>query len=535
MIKSPRWLVPLFCCAALLAACSSNNSGSTTGSSVTSSAGSSSAVPSSDGTSTLADGSFYSSAPCPNPLVQGAPSIDLGPEFDCGYLTVPENRSDPQTKSIRLAVARVKATDPNPEPDPLIYLAGGPGGTGLAGAVARVKDGWNSNRDVIFLDQRGTLKSEPLLSCPEIDEFQQQSVTMSLMAPSTEAIDVAATKACFDRLTAAGWELDSYNTPEISADVADLRLAMGIDEWNVYGVSYGTDLALQTLRDHPEGIRSLVLDSVVPPQGNLFQDFWDQAASGYRALFDACKAQAGCAAAYPDLEGEFVSLVNSLAAQPRTVTVPDSRNNDQPIDVVIDGYTLANLLVVLSLAPGSYAAAPAMIHNLATGDGSQAATAILGGRPTTGVTGYGETFGVFCSEQAPFTDQSKVLAAGQSALPQFPASVLELTPQIPRSFADCAAWNIEAADAAVHDPAKSDVPILILSGTFDAITAKSWADTVVGDLPSSNIVSFPGAAHDVMLWEPSCAVSVMHSFLDQPTGYDTSCVDALQIPPFTTS
>ena len=75
--------------------------------------------------------STYVSAPCPNPIYPNVPQLDLGAGVECGYLTVPENRARPDGRRIRLAVARAKATSPNPAADPLVYLAGGPGGSGL--------------------------------------------------------------------------------------------------------------------------------------------------------------------------------------------------------------------------------------------------------------------------------------------------------------------------------------------------------------------------------------------------------------------
>jgi pimeloyl-ACP methyl ester carboxylesterase len=105
---------------------------------------------------------------------------------------------------------------------------------------------------------------------------------------------------------------------------------MGIDSWHVYGVSYGTDLALQLMRDHPEGISSVVLDSVAPPQNNLLTHLWGSAAGGYQAVFDACAAQPTCAQAYPDLANEFTATVARLAETPMTVDVPASADQFRP-------------------------------------------------------------------------------------------------------------------------------------------------------------------------------------------------------------
>jgi hypothetical protein len=122
----------------------------------------------------------YASAPCPNP-VYGV-GLDLGPEFTCGYLTVPENRTNSDSRTIRLAVAIRKASAPNPKPDPVLFLTGGPGGSGLAEGPGVAKQ-WPPDRDVIFLDQRGALKSEPFLSCPEVDTFMEHTVELSGAPP----------------------------------------------------------------------------------------------------------------------------------------------------------------------------------------------------------------------------------------------------------------------------------------------------------------------------------------------------------------
>src|SRR5689334_13564585 len=259
----------------------------------------------------------FASAPCPSPVVAGMPEADLGPQFSCGYLTVPENRAHADGRTIKIGVARARAQSPDPGADPLVYLTGGPGGTGIGTAQALVQQlGINRDRDVIFVDQRGTLHADPLLSCPEIDHFLDESTGMSILAASTARRDLDAVRACRSRLASAGDDLSAYNTTENAADIADLRTALKIDQWHVYGVSYGSDLALQLLRDHPDGIKSVVLDSVVPPQTNLVTQLWPTAAEGYRALFDACAAQSGCAAAYPNLARDFTTTVQRLTKTP---------------------------------------------------------------------------------------------------------------------------------------------------------------------------------------------------------------------------
>jgi len=472
----------------------------------------------------------FESAPCPSPNVPGLPQLDLGPEFSCGDLSVPENRSKPDGRKIKVAVARVKAASPSPKPDPLVYLTGGPGGPGLAAAQVLVNDGINRDRDVIFVDQRGTLHSDPKLTCPEIDDFNLKATGTSIQAPSTADADLVAVRACHDRLAAAGYDLSAYNTTENAADIADLRTALHINQWNVYGVSYGSDLALQLLRDHPDGIRSVVVDSLLPPQTNFITEGWPAAAEGFRALFDACAAQPGCAAAYPNLSDEFTSTVARLAKQPLTVGIP-AANGQPPRRVVIDGYTLANVVVQASLAPGKFAALPKTIHSIASGDGAAAAADVVGGLTPPGIVAYGLTYGVFCREHAAFANPAIAAATAQQALPEFPPDVLGLIPQAPRLFGECDLWDVGHADDAVHQPARSGVPVLLLNGTLDAVTPPSQADEAAATLPHARVVRFRGLGHDV-LPTSDCARQIVAEFLNRPDNFDTRCADAMQPPTF---
>ena len=139
---------------------------------------------------------------------------------------------------------RAPAVSATPKPDPLVYLSGGPGGAGSFEVTSMIKEGLNADREVIFVDQRGTHHADPLLGCPEADEFVNDAISVPFTAESTTAADAAALQKCRDRLAATGVDLAAYNTAENAADIADLRVALGIDTWNVYGVSYGSNLAL---------------------------------------------------------------------------------------------------------------------------------------------------------------------------------------------------------------------------------------------------------------------------------------------------
>lgn len=473
----------------------------------------------------------YQDAPCPNPIYAGLPAADLPPTAECGYLTVPQNRADPSSRTIKLPVARLKSTAQQPAEDPVVYLAGGPGDTPLIGNF----DGWQLDRDLILLGQRGTMKSQPFLACPTYDNFLAEAIGLSVEDPKYARRSAAAVKDCRQRIAAEVVDAAAYNSTESAADVADLRVALGIADWNLYGVSYGTDLALQVLRDHPDGVRSAVLDSVQPPQVNPVESGWALAAQSFTAIFDACTLDAACAQRFPDVRNQFTRLVNELSAKPITVTVQDP--SGRQATVVIDGYKLASGVVAASTqAPGQFFRVPLMIDKLANGDPGEVAAALVR-VPPPGLVGRGLRLGVLCAEQAARTSAEKVLVAGKLALPDFPEAVLRLPAGTPSVFTDCEQWQVPAAPAAVAGPVDSAVPVLLASGSFDAMTPQSLAEEAARTLTRRVSLVFAGSGHEVARNTPgaaACFLAVMRDFYDRPSDYRTDCVRTLRNPPFAT-
>ena len=484
-----------------------------------------------------AGSSSFQAAPCPVPNYPGVRQADLGANYSCGYLTVPEKRSVPNGRKIRILVARVKSVTATPRPDPIVFLAGGPGGAGTLSAPGVVAGGMNADREVIFVNQRGTLHGDPQLGCPQMDDFAARSIGLVYQAASTAALDAAAISACRESVARAGADRAAYDTIENAADIADLRVALGIKEWNVYGVSYGTDLALQLLRDHPEGIRSLVLDSVVPPSQNLIDKWWQAPASGLAAIFAACAAQPACAAAYPDLATVFTATVKQLSATPAEVTVKDAAGD--PVRVTIDGFKLFSVVHAWSASPAQVVDIPRMIDNLASGDGSLAAAAIVAlddlPREQRGLLGAALALTAYCTEMTSWTTPEQALSQARSALPGIPDAVLQIAPTGSWFFDECRAWGLGRSDPAARAATLSAVPTLILAGTFDCSTAPAWVDQVTPGLRNSQVLHFPGVGHGV-LPTSRCAQAIMTAYVDDPSAsVDRSCIAATTVPTFTTA
>ncbi|CAM2907487.1 alpha/beta hydrolase [Mycobacterium intermedium] len=479
------------------------------------------------------DRTSYAPAPCPSPNFPGVPEADLDANYSCGYLTVPENRDDPKSRTIRILVARVRAVSDKPKPDPIVFLAGGPGGAGTLSAPGVVADGMNADRDVIFVNQRGTLHDDPHLGCPEMDEFTARAVDLVLQDSATADLDAASVAACRNRLAPSGVHLASYNSRENAADIAALRMKLGIDQWNVYGVSYGTDLAQQLLRAHPEGIRSMVLDSVVPPSINLVDRWWQAPAAGLAAIFRACADQPRCAAAYPDLPGVFLDTVNKLSRTP--LKVDTTRATGESAQVTIDGAKVVPLLLQWSADPANVVDIPRLIYALSRGDGTLAASGILAAVPLPGqrgLLGAGLALGAYCQEMTNWTTPDEALTQARAAMPGLPDSVLRLTPTGSWIFRECEAWGLGRSDTADRLPVHSKIPVLIMSGSFDAGTAPQWLREVTPSLSNSLALRFPGVGHAV-LSKSRCAQSIMTAFLNDPrVDVDQSCIASMTFPTF---
>jgi pimeloyl-ACP methyl ester carboxylesterase len=169
---------------------------------------------------------------------------------------------------------------------------------------------------------------------------------------------------CRERLASEGVNLAAYNSAENAADLNDLRRALGLAAWNLYGISYGTRLALTAIRDFPQGLRSVVIDSVYPPQVSLFADIPANGARAFGVLFDECAADAICAAAYPNLGSVFFDLVDRFNTDPVTFKV--KLHSGETYDVLLNGDGLMGLTFQSLYATSLLPYLPRLIFDCAT-------------------------------------------------------------------------------------------------------------------------------------------------------------------------
>jgi len=447
--------------------------------------------------------------------------VPKGKAATCGNLIVLEDRTKPEGRRVSLPIVVIKASGGNRLGDPVVFLSGGPGqGVGLD------KDGmktwwgygkhwsWMKNRDLILFEQRGTGLSEPTLNCPEVDDRGVELMQVMQDEERVRAIYAEALEQCRTRLTSTGIDLAKYGTRDTATDLAELRVVMGIKQWNLAGVSYGTRLALTTMHDHPEGIRSVILDSVYPPEVRAYESRQAGVEAAFEKLFRACRATAYCRINYPELERSLFKTIAWLDIRPLPVTVPDPRDG-KPIKVRVTGQTLVEMARYSLAFEDARYALPAFLNAVSLVDPSVLEPVMSNMIESSLGLGLGEFsegkyFAVECSEEIPFNDPERV-RQDSAQHRRFAGFAYQL-----EDLPNCDSWSSGPLDESLKAPIKSDIPTLVLSGDLDPITPTEFAETTASRLKNGQLVHVVGYGHS-LLTTSRCAMDAAGAFLKKPT------------------
>ncbi|MDT8450767.1 MAG: alpha/beta fold hydrolase [Wenzhouxiangellaceae bacterium] len=433
----------------------------------------------------------------------------------CGTLDVPENRAEPDGRQIELAWAIVEARAASPEPDPVFFLAGGPGQSArdTAPIVARALKDINRTRDLVFLDQRGTGGSNPL-DCPFDEE-------LLLTEPDLDAIS--------DRLRECLAVLDAdvrhYTTIDAAGDLDALRRHLGLEKINLVGGSYGTRLAQVYLRRHPESVRSVIIDGVVPMRLKLGSEHAMMLDRAIEKLLARCTGDAECRETFPGLEPAFAELKQRFRESPLDITVTHPRTGIAE-EIEFTDAVLASSLRFLAYSPTTQMMIPYLIHEAATTGSPErlASQALMTSAQISDEIAIGLNFAVGCSEDWPYWP-----ADADAAGTLLGNSFTELYAKI------CAWWPAEPVGPDFHDPFSSDVPMLILSGELDPVTPPPYGDEAAKYYSNSVHLVSAGRGH-ITITNP-CIAGIATEFVAEASvaGLDTECMDTIGPEPFFTS
>lgn len=443
---------------------------------------------------------------------------DEGPvDAYCGTLRVFEDRRSQQGRTLDLSIVVLPALGNQPKPDPLFFLAGGPGqgAARMARQLRGLLGDILSSRDVVLVDQRGTGRSNGL-EC----EFDGETLA-SYAEPDEVVLD--RLKACLD-----GYDADVrfYTTSLAMDDLDDVRQYLGYERINIYGGSYGTRAGLVYLQRHGEHVRSIVLDGLVPTDMRFPMFFPRDGQRALDRLLADCAADEACDARYPDMAHRLRVLMARLQDAPVDARVVHPRTGAAET-VPVDARLVANIIFGALYSPLASSIVPELLVRAEAGDFQGLFALGMLSEPGEGRMSLGMQLSVVCAEDVPRATPAELEAASSDTV--FAGHLMGI------HIDACAFWPRGEVDERFYAPVTSDVPALLLSGALDPVTPPTWGEQVAAHLTHGRHVVVSNAGHGVL--GTGCGRRLVERFLEQGTAddLDVSCAETQQRPPFVLS
>jgi pimeloyl-ACP methyl ester carboxylesterase len=448
------------------------------------------------------------------PCTLAAVGLPVTVSAHCGTLTVPEDRAQPEARRLELAVALVPSRSKQAKPDPVFMLAGGPGQSArqafpsVAGAFRELL----RERDVVLVDQRGTGGSNPIACRPP---GHDEATDVPALADPAGARRFAA--ECLDGLDA---DPRFYTTSDAVLDLEAVRAAIGAEQVNLVGISYGTRVALEYLRRFPKRVRTVVLDGVVPPELALGSEHARNLEAALDAHFALCEADADCRRMFGSPRARLDALLAGLRKEPQRVRYRDPLTDEMREDELTTA-AVAGVVRLYAYAPQLAAMLPRSLAEAAAG---RTEVLMAQARMIESLIGeqiaLGPQLSVSCAEDA---DRLRVDQADAGTLmgTEFVAAVL----------AQCEVWPRGRRPADFNAPVQSERPVLLLSGELDPVTPPRYGEAVVKHLPNGRHLVVRGQGHNVMA--AGCLPRLMGRFVAtaDARGLDAACLQQLAPPP----
>jgi pimeloyl-ACP methyl ester carboxylesterase len=433
----------------------------------------------------------------------------------CATYPVWEDRDRKSGRKIGLNIVILPALNPE-KSEPVFAFGGGPGE-----AITEAAPGYaffqaiRAHHDIVMVDQRGTGGSNPL----ECDFYGNPP---DLQRVVTSSFPVDAVRACRERLEKIA-DLRLYTTAIAMDDIDEVRAWLGYEKINLEGGSYGSLAAQVYLRRHGQHVRAAALGGIVPPDElHPLHVAW----AGQRAvdiIFDKCRADAACHAAYPNLKEEFQSIFDRVKKGIEVeVRAPDGRTArvHPSVDALAEG-------IRHSLYSSDGSNFPQLIHRAATGDFTPLIQkAVSSEIDLANALAMGMLLSVTCAEQIPYIDDA--------TLARETANTFLGDLRVQEQRAACQEWPRGPVPKDVHELVHSQVPVLLISGARDPVTPPQFGDRVAKQLPNSRHIIFPESSHGNWGF---CGIKLMSDFIEKGStdALDISCVNQQKPPKFKTN
>jgi pimeloyl-ACP methyl ester carboxylesterase len=444
-----------------------------------------------------------------------SPDSGSSVEAQCADFEVPENHDAPTGRKIKLAVALIPANG-DAEPDPILFIAGGPGQSILEAYPqlhAGVRDA-RRKRHVLLIDARGTGRSHPL-ACTEIDQLA--NTPTAWQEPETIR---KATIDCRDRLSKTA-DLRFYATADHIRDLDTVRRALGVEQFNLVGISYGTRVAQQFAARYPAHTRTITIDSIAP-NSLVLGEHVRNIDIALKQLFARCVADAACKRNLGDPAVTFASIRERLQAGGLApVRYRDATSGEWREEVPSFGH-LAALMRMYAYNPATISMLPLILRDASQGRYEallSQAHAVSGSMNQSIMMGM--HLSVNCSENFEIQNSTKDpnSLTGEEIIDVYKAQ--------------CAIWPKGKRDPNFRKPLSGNLPVLAISGEFDPVTPPRYGDEVVKSLPNGRHLVLPGQGHSVLTI--GCMPKLFARFLEtaDAKNLDAACLKRLRpSPPF---
>jgi pimeloyl-ACP methyl ester carboxylesterase len=454
--------------------------------------------------------------------------IPAGQEFTFGYLEVLENRNNPTSRTIEIPIYIFKSRSSNPKKDPIVYTVGGPGSTTMPSAQYMNYYKYLNDRDFILVEQRGNLYAKPHLDCPEWSQAIYETIQPDFDSKDYKMVLENAAKNCRERLEKKDIDLNGFNTNEIAADINDLIQVLGIEKYNLLTISYSTKIAQVLMRDYPDKIRSVVMDSPLPLEVSYDEESVQNLLESVSILLADCAKNENCNATYPNIEARFLEYLEEKTTNPLRVEIENPDNGDTETfylkgDDLITVFTSATSEDVPSI--------PYEINKLLNNDLTSVKEQLsyLFLKPGEG-EGIGMRLLVWCSEENPFNSLDII----KDETTKYPG----LKGMSPATYDNeiCEIWGVKSVSEIENNSITSNIPVLFISGEYDELTPSKWAKSMIPNFSNSYHLVFKGWKHTPTTnWGNQCAMQAANDFFNDPGELpNPACFEGITRPVFKT-
>jgi pimeloyl-ACP methyl ester carboxylesterase len=414
-----------------------------------------------------------------------------------GTLEVPENRNNPNSRSLFLKYKVLKALSPDSLKAPIVYLQGGPGGATLTMEKYFLEHPLRKDRDIVLMDQRGTGESSAI--CTDLGQSLFEIMRLNLNVKEEVDAMRSTLKSCKKHILEEQIDLYGYNSRENAADFEELRKKLGYKKWNLYGASYGSRLGLTLMRDFPQGVRSAVFRGIMAPESDVMGQMYINFESSLFKVFDACKKDSDCNFRFPNLKERLVEVFEKLRTTPHQFDYKGA-------PFVLNSQEACLILYLSLFSRQSIAQIPLMIEHLEKRKIEPIINALQAVEKIYNSVHWPMNFSVLAYEEYPFHDGESLDAFLLQS---------EIGIRLPTTFDThpLEFWQSGIASDFENKPVTSEIPTLLVSGEFDPVTPPSNAIETIKHLKNGVEFTFETESH---IFSNPCLTQIITDFIDSP-------------------